>query len=62
MLIYQILATAIHQKREKIHIETIHLQYLLQRGMINLNCLRYHISYQAFNIILSISSENMMRC
>ena len=54
MLLYQILALAIHGKIHKSHTNIINLKYQLQRGIINLNYLTHHILYQTFKIILSI--------
>ena len=58
MLLWQILASAIHGENKKV-IETINLKYQLLCGVINLNYLMDHIPYQIFKIILSISPENM---
>ena len=41
-------------KNIKIHIRIINLKYLLQHGVMNLNCLMNHVQYQIFKIILSI--------
>ena len=43
------------EKCKKGHIRAISLKYHLQHGMKNLNYLMYHILYQIFQIILSIS-------
>ena len=43
MLLYQILAYAVHRKILKSHIRTINLKYQLQHGMKNLKCLIDHI-------------------
>ena len=55
MLLYQILAFAIHRKKVK----KTNLKYQSQRGMINVDCLMDQILYQIFKIILSVSSRNM---
>ena len=55
MLLYQTLPYTIHGKMKKRHIRAISLKYQLQHGMKNLNYLMYHILYQIFQIILSIS-------
>ena len=53
-LLYQILVFITRRKTQKAHTIIINLEYLLQYGMMNLNCQMNHILYQIFKIILSI--------
>ena len=55
MLLYQILAYAIHEKIQKSNLRTINLKCQLQHGMKNLNYVMDHILYQIFKINVSIS-------
>ena len=57
MLLYQILAYAIHGKIKNRHTKTISLKYHLQREMRNFSYQTDQILYQIFKIILSISSK-----
>ena len=51
MLLYQILACTMHGKIfKKSHIRTIHLKYLPQHEMKNLNYLIDHVLYQISDI------------
>ena len=43
MLLYQILASTMHEKDKKSHTVTIKLKYQVQRGMRNLSCLMHQI-------------------
>ena len=52
--LYQIVAYTRHEKIERSHTKTIHLQYQLQRAVKNLKYLMDHILYQVFKAILSI--------
>ena len=54
MLLYQILAYAIHGKIEKIHIWTINLKNQLQHGVESLNYPMDHILCRIFKIVYSI--------
>ena len=56
------LSIYVHKKYEKSYAKAINLKYQLQREMINLNYSKYHILYQIFKIILSISSKNTKQC
>ena len=55
MLLYQILASAIHGKTSTTYMKILNLKYQLQLGMMNLNYLMDLI--QIFKLILSISSK-----
>ena len=59
MLLYQISASAEHEKIYKSLAQTRNLKYQCQLGMINSNYLMNYILYQIFRIILSISAKNM---
>ena len=59
MLLYQTLASTIHEKILKSHIKTIYLKYQLQHGMKSLNYEMGHILYHIFKTILNITSKNM---
>ena len=53
-LLYQTVASTIHQKKKKSPRRTINLKYKLEHGMKNLSYLVDFILYQIFKIILNI--------
>ena len=40
-----------------LHAATVNLKYLLQLGMVNLNCMIIFIQFQTFKVTLNLSSK-----